>query len=145
MKKYAISALVDQFNKQLSLKQRASSLFSEAPVIAGKVLRRGVEIILTEAQYLQHNSKITVLLNAGAIKVRVIEEGGKVRIEKAEADQDAPLLSVTVTPPESGVVSPDVSKEAEDLSREVVKDVSATSDSAQTWQPDSNKKSKKVK
>lgn len=128
MATYGISALVDQFNKQLNTKQRMSSLFSEAPVIAGKVLRRGTEILLNEVQYLQQKSKIDVLINAGAIKVRLIGEGGSVRVENSSdfsKKPAPPVVSVVASGPASGPLAPGVASDTADMVVDAVKEVVA--------------------
>lgn len=127
MATYGISAMVDQFNKQLNMKQRISSLFSEAPVIAGKVLRRGTEIVLNEAQYLAQKSKIDVLINAGAIKVRVIGENGGLKVESSSDKTKplAPVVTAKVDSPPDGPAAPGVPEATADLVTEVAKDVVA--------------------
>jgi hypothetical protein len=126
MATYGISALVDQFNKQLNTKQRMSSLFAEAPVIAGKVLRRGTEIVLNEAQYLMQKSKLDVLVNAGAIKIRVIGEKGQLKVETSNdphKKMEAPVVTVKADGPADGPMAPGVPEAAAKLAEEVVTDV----------------------
>lgn len=126
MATYGISPLVSQLNKKLSTAQRMSSLFSEAPIVAGKILRRGTEIVLNELQYLQQKSKINVLVNAGAVKVRVISEDGKVSVQPS-ADKSSKLkvpdVSGSVAPPPDGVAAPGVVESSAQLAAEVTKDV----------------------
>jgi hypothetical protein len=109
--KYGISAAITALGKQLNVAQRTSSLFSEAPVIAGKVLRRGTEIFLNEAQYIAQKTKINTLLDAGAIKIRVIAEDGKVRVEVQDGQLGglkSPVVSGKVDLPPDGPLAPGV-------------------------------------
>lgn len=106
-----ISAAVNQLGKQLTSAQRRSSLFSEAPVIAGKVLRRGIEIILTEAQYLAQKTKIDAQFKAGSINVRVIGVDGSATVTpdlKPEAPLSVPVVTMSVDLPKEGVMAPGV-------------------------------------
>lgn len=110
---------------QINPAQRMSSLFSEAPAIAGKVLRRGTSLVLTEVQYLANKSKISMLEKAGAIKVELLVDGGKIE-GSVTVDVNAPLAP---TLPEVAVdlakpIAPsEVIKEATDLAVEVASDV----------------------
>lgn len=90
MKKFSISAAFSQFGEQLSKAQKNSSLFSEAPVIAGKVLRRGVSIVLSEVQYLAQKAKLDALVKAGAITIQITGTEGKAEI-KTSVDTNKPL------------------------------------------------------
>lgn len=59
--------------KVLSLVQKTSPFFSEAPVLAGKTLRRGVKLLLTDKEYQRHLPRINLLLKAQAIVVKEIK------------------------------------------------------------------------
>lgn len=144
MKKYEIKSAVGAIRQQLTVAQRTSSLFSEAPQIGGKILRRGVSLILEEAQYLFLKSKIDAMVKAGAVTVTVVGEDGKltasVTVEPSEVLSE-PKVSGKVSAPEEGVISPQVQQEAAELVKEVVSEVSAqvsepeTSAQAQTSEP----------
>ena len=126
MTKYTITSAVNAIGKQLNLAQRSSSLFSEAPVIGGKILRRGVSIVLEEAQYVFLKSRIDALVKAGAVTVYVSHDRGKVSasvtVDPTEAFS-APKVSGHVTPPEEGLVSPKAKEESTALANEVAAEV----------------------
>lgn len=136
MKKYIVKSSLNAITKQLSVAQRTSSLFSEAPLIAGKILRRGVSIVLEEAQYLLFKSKLDAMVKAGAITVTVVGEEGKVTASVTVNPSEAlsePKVSAKVSVPEEGAISPAVKEEAHELVNEVVAEVSAAiSDSPAT-------------
>lgn len=124
--KYIISSALDQVSKQLNLAQRTSSLFSEAPTIAGKILRRGVSITMTEAQYLGMKSRIDALLKAGAITVKMVGSDGKVTVSvdtDPKADLKLPTVSVKASGPSDGPVAPGVVDAARTMVEEAVTDV----------------------
>jgi len=126
MQMFKIKSALSSLNKQLSAAQRSSSLFSEAPVIAGKILRRGAEIVLTEAQYLSQKAKIEMSLKAGAITVEVLGDGGKLSVDvntDPKAELTLPVVDVKTTAPEAGVVAPEVKGMVVEATKEVVSDV----------------------
>lgn len=60
-----------QEGKNLTLAQRSSALFSEEPVVLGRVLRRGSRPLrLATADYKANEAKLLALENAGAIKIQ---------------------------------------------------------------------------
>lgn len=70
---------------RLTPAQRNSSLFSEEPVIAGKVLRRGMKpLTLTPAQFELAENKLKQLFKAGAIDITVVDMGQRIELRKYE-------------------------------------------------------------
>ncbi len=63
------SALKATTKGKLTTAQRTSSSFQECPVVAGKQLRRGVKIKLSEDEFKRNRIRIQKLKDAGAIVV----------------------------------------------------------------------------
>lgn len=64
-----------QEGKTLTNAQRSSALFSEEPVVLGRVLRRGSRPLrLATADYKANEARLLALENAGAIKIQRPEE-----------------------------------------------------------------------
>lgn len=76
--------------------QRTSALFSEAPIIGGRILRRGQSIILSELQMKHGEIQLQRLLSAGAIKITPIaslEEIGKMGADAIIAELKRPSIA----------------------------------------------------
>ena len=56
----------------LTSAQKNSSLFSEAPRIGTKTLRRGTILKLSDAEFKHHEIRIKRLLDAGAVEVKTV-------------------------------------------------------------------------
>lgn len=133
--------------------QKNSSLFSEAPVVAGKTLRRGQSIVLDEAGMKLHENHLKRLLDAHAIVVTRVDSDGKefpVQVEepkptsiaadlKKEAEVDKLLETVI---PADHAEEPKLEEKVEEPAPVAVSDEAKVSDSA-TVEMKSSKKSKR--
>jgi hypothetical protein len=72
-----VTASVKAVRKELSVAQRASSHFSEAPMVAGKVLRRGTTVKLSEQQASRLQRKLMMLHKAHAIDISIVYPDGR--------------------------------------------------------------------
>ena len=111
---FEITASQQTIRKPLSSAQRNSSLFSEAPRVGGKTLRRGQVLKFTKEQFEQHKVMLKRLFSAGAIEIvhvdgesrhdfrdeekKVFTSRMPLKVEEEEADfdkEDAALQALT--------------------------------------------------
>lgn len=113
---FEITASLSAIRKNLTKAQRNSSLFAEAPRVAGKTLRRGVTMKLEPEQFKTQEVMLKRLFDAGAIEIAQVdgerrrnfreeeENMGNVQAElKRAAESDAPP-----TPPKPSAPLPAV-------------------------------------
>lgn len=130
MATYEITSAVGAVRKELSRAQRTSSLFTEAPVLFGKVFRRGTKMLVGQADMDANKAKVEVLVKAGSISVRVIATEDSIRAEGevvTSAPISAPEVTVSVSP-----VDP-------------VKEFPVTETATPTAQPETGKRGKRNK
>ena len=70
---FEITASLQSLHKPLTTAQRNSSLFSEAPRLAGKTLRRGQVMRMSEAEFRTNEVMAKRLFDAGAIEIVVVD------------------------------------------------------------------------
>ena len=125
-KKFVIKSTLGPIRSELTTAQKKSSLFSEAPMIFGKILRRGTEIVVSEAQYLAQKAKVDALINAGSISLRVWGEDGQLKAD-ISADPAKPLtvpkVSINTESPPDGPLAPGLLEKATSLVEDAVSDV----------------------
>ena len=104
---FEISAAQQTLYKPLTTVQRNSSLFSEAPRVAGKTLRRGQVLRLDKEAFRAAEVEIRRLEKAGSIVVHQVGEEKKVQEVKVEPEKvapPAPPMVPQLLPPQSVVV-----------------------------------------
>ena len=127
-KKFVIKSPLGAVRSELSTAQKKSSLFSEAPVIFGKILRRGTEIVVSEAQYLANKSKVDALINAGSIVMSIKGEDGQVKVDFStdfKQPPKVPDLKVSIDGPPDGPAAPGLVEKLTTMVEEAVSDVVA--------------------
>ena len=70
---FEITASLQSLHKPLTTAQRNSSLFSEAPRLAGKTLRRGQVMRMSEAEFKTNEVMAKRLFDAGAIEITMVD------------------------------------------------------------------------
>lgn len=107
---YEIAAAVQSVGKQLTPAQRSSSLFSEAPRIGSKTLRRGQSTKFSEAEMKASEVIIKRLYDAHAIEIYRVDGDRRVsmRDQKNSAPAEPPkkVAPPAVITPEAPPVAP---------------------------------------
>lgn len=92
-KYYVIEPALKATRQNLTMAQRNSSMFSEAPRIMGKTLRRGSKLLLSDAQMNQNALHIGRLYKAHAIEIsEVQEDGSTVSMREMEKARKTPVV-----------------------------------------------------
>jgi hypothetical protein len=107
---YVVEAALQTVRKSLNSHQRNSSMFSEAPRVGGKTLRRGVKLALNETQMKVMDLQLRRLHKAHAIEIYKVDEDGKqtnVRDVPDMSDAEA-VLDGPETPPSGTELPPGV-------------------------------------
>ena len=98
---FEISAAQQTLYKSLTTVQRNSSLFSEAPRVAGKTLRRGQVLRLSKEAFQTAEVEIRRLEKAGSIVIHQVGEEKKtqeVKVEPEKVVPPAPLMVPQLLP-----------------------------------------------
>lgn len=106
---FMVMSAMGAVRKHLTRKQKSSSFFQEAPHVAGKTLRRGLKVLLTETQMKANELKLKRLFDSHSIEIYSLKGEKPVNIreemEKAHAaakadSADAPSMETApVNPP----------------------------------------------
>ena len=112
---FEITASLQSLHKQLTPAQRNSSLFSEAPRLAGKTLRRGQVMRLSEAEFKTNEVMAKRLFDAGAIDIVMVDGDHREDLRtKKSVKGKIPEERRGEIPPEALKVGADSIREAED-------------------------------
>lgn len=133
---FEITASLQSLHKQLTPAQRNSSLFSESPRLAGKTLRRGQVMRLSEAEFKANEVMAKRLFDAGAIDIVMVDGANRedlrtkksVKVESKEPEKappppppSAPKVEVKEeVPPPPPEPAPEPTKELEPAEEEKV-------------------------
>lgn len=154
---FEISASIQAIHKHLTTAQRNSSLFSEAPRIGVKTLRRGQVLNFSEAEFKAQEVQIKRLFDAGAIEVFMVEGHHRTNlrtVKKEELVQDtakvdapppvvAPIVEVAPIITAPSPIPVQVAPTVESSVTELVASESPVATSSETMTQESLKHSKK--
>lgn len=91
---FIVKPAVTQRRAELTPAQRGSSLFSEAPTVLGRILRRGQSMTITEEQMKLNESQLKRLFDAHAIDIFRVEGGKEISLRDDKKAQDKMLEDV---------------------------------------------------